>query len=399
MFLHLHFPGFQAFAHQVHERDLRRHPVVVVVSEAPDAPVLSCSHEAWSYGLRPGLRLPEAQHLCPGVIPVLPNADRARSVQADVCAAAMAYSPLVASTPGRWDLDLDGSEEFWCTRLIAGRDLNSAVGQARIIAQRIQERIADYLGRAPFIGIGAHPLAARLAARLAAQQSDRSGISLIRKEDEERAIDPLPVHDLPAGVSLLDQLVFMECMTIGDVKRLGLDGLATIGGTAGRALHAAITGQDLTLPASLDGEAHLSACAAAGVGGADEKTVMPLLHSIAQQVGHQLRRHQVAATRLTLSVKWGMGSARQVSMTPTYQVRSNRDLIHAAECLLVKAGEDRLPWSWLRLTATGLVEAEEQHDIFSLHAPPWYQRQELSRVAGATDKASRSFGPTRGVGG
>src|ERR1043165_2619662 len=155
MFLHLHIPGFQAFAHQVVEPGLRRRPVAVVVSPAPDAPLLACSHEAWTYGLRPGLRLSEAQEQCPGIVSLLPDADRARSVQADVCAAAHTFTPLVASTPGRWDVNLDATEEFWCSRLLAnGSALTSAVGQARVIAQRLQERIAADLGRAPFIGIG-----------------------------------------------------------------------------------------------------------------------------------------------------------------------------------------------------------------------------------------------------
>ena len=51
--------------------------------------------------------------------------------------------------------------------------------------------------------------------------------------------------------------------------------------------------------------------------------------------------------------------------------RSDRDLVHLAECLLVRAGEHRLPWSWLRLTATGLVAAEDQHGLFTLTAVPW----------------------------
>jgi hypothetical protein len=217
---------------------------------------------------------------------------------------------------------------------------------------------------------------------------------LIRAEDEQRAIDPLPVHDLPSGVSLLDQLVFMHCRTIGDVRRLGLEGLETIGGTAGRALHAALTGQDMTMPASMDGEAHLSACASTGSEGVDARRVMPLLHSIARQLGHRLRRHHVAATRLTLAVKWGIGTTKQVHLTPIYQVRTDRDLVHAAECLLVKAGEERLPWAWLRLTATGLVEAEEQHDLFSLALPPWLRGQRPALAATPLSQASnRSLAP------
>lgn len=288
-------------------------------------------------------------------------------------------------------MDLEDTESFWDALLLPGRRIGSAVGQARLIAERIRERLSDDLGRAPFIGIGAHPLAARLAARLAAQEPGHAGIALIRAEDEVRAIDPISIHALPAAIPLLDQLTFMGCLTVGAVKRLGIDGLATLNGVHGRALHAALTGQDQLLPASLDGEAQVSACSGTVAGGTDARGVLQLLHGIAQQLGHRLRQRHVAATTLTLAVKWGIGATKVVSLTPSYQVSTNRDLIHLAECLLVKAGDHHLPWSWLRLTGTGLVAAEDQHNLFTLSAPPWIQEQDGAR------SSHRSAMPTRAV--
>lgn len=395
MFLHLHLPGFQAVAHQVYEPNLRRRPVVVAVSLAEHAPVLACSYEAWAGGLRPGMRLGQTRQRMPEVQVRLPDADRARRMQASIASAALAFSPLVSSTPGRWDVDLDGTETFWSTRLNPRRQIADPAIQALTIADAIGKRILDDLGQAPCIGIAAHPLAARLAALRATRELGRSNLLLIRPEDEARAIDVLPVHDLPTGTSLLDQLVYMGCLTIGDVRRLGADGLSVTGGIAGRALHAALMGQDQLLPSSLDGEAHLSACTGTIAGGADEQNVLQLLQTTAQQLGHHLRRYHVAATRLSLTVKWGIGATRQVIKPLAYQVRANRDLIHIAESLLVKAGEHHLPWSWLRLTATGLVTAEDQQDIFTLTAPPWQRAfgyPHRAEVAGAGSRhlASRT---------
>lgn len=391
MYLHLHLPGFPAVVHQLHEPALRRRPVAVAVSTADSAPLIAVSHEAWAAGVLPSMRLAEARQRCPDLVARLPDADRARRIQAEIATVVTAFSPLVSSRPGRWDVDLDGTEEFWFTRLLPGRQVGNPVAQARLIAEQIRTRLADDLGRAPYIGIGAHPLAARLAARLAAQEPGHSGIALIRPEDEVYAIDPISIHALPVAIPLLDHLVFMGCLTVGAVKRLGLDGLTTLSGVHGRALHAALTGQDQLLPASLDGEAHVSACSGTVAGRADERNVLQLLHGIAQQLGRRLRQRHLAATKLSLAVKWGLGSTKVVSVTPAYQVRTDRDLVHLAECLLVKAGEERLPWAWLRLTATGLVAAEEQHDLFTLSTPPWLRQQ--------SSQTPESSAPLRSLGG
>lgn len=373
MHLHLHLPGFQAFVHQMHERALRRRPVVVPVSASATAPLIACSHEAWSCGIRPGMRLPEAMRLAPELVVRLPHAGRASDVQGEIASVLKEFSPLVASTPGRWDMDLRTTEGFWRDRLIQGRVIESGLAQARLIAEQVGQRLQEDLGRSPHIGVGAHVLAARVAAKLAAQQEGSSSVAIIRPEEEQRTIDLFSVHALPIPIPLLDHLVFMNCLRVGEVRQLGVQGLATITTSVGRALHAMLHGHDQRLPASQDGEAHLSAQTGTGVGGADAKAVLPLLHSIAQQVGHLLRSHHVAATRLTLSVKWGMGTTRHVVFTPAYQVCSDRDLKHVAECLLVKAGEEPHPWTWLRLAATGLVEAEDQQDLFRLSSPAWSQ--------------------------
>jgi DNA polymerase-4 len=387
MFLTLSMQGFQALVHQVHEPGLRGRPVVAAVSTADQAPLLAASAEARAVGVRERMRLAEAKRICPGVIVRLPDAERARAVQAAVVRCAAAYTPLVASAPGRWDIDLAGSEELWRSLDPDGR-IPAPADHALAVALRLRASLLRELALDPLIGIGAHPLAAFLAARLGDSPHAVTGVVRILPEDEARRFDPLPIHWLPTTASLLDHLVFMHVLTIGDLRRLGCEALATIGGAAGRALHALVHDADPSLPASLDAEPSLSAATGTGVGGAGPAEVLNLLAGIAQELGHTLRGRHLAATRLGLTARWGIGTTRHVALAPGYQVRADRDLIHLGERLLVLAGEGDRPWTWLRLTASGLCAGEEQHTLFAIDRSSYAQEAPHRRAAETAPLAS-----------
>jgi DNA polymerase-4 len=391
MLLHLNVPGFQAAIHQVHEPGLRRHPVAVAVDASEQAPLLAVSGEARAAGVHGRMRCFEARRRCPELIVRLPDAERARVVQAAITAAALRYTPLVASTPGQLDVDLAGSEDLWRTGLVPGEVLNGALSQAVVIARTLRQALSDDLGLSCSIGGGSRPFTARIAERLARGRASTPCRVVVLADDQETSItDPLPVHWLPATTTLLDHLVFRNITTIGAARRLGEDGLATVGGEAGRALHAHLHGTAALLPASLDAEASLSAASGTGAGGAGPRQVLQLLAGLAQQLGASLRRRHLAATRLSLTVRWGVGATQHVALVPSYQIRDDRDLVHLGERLLVKAGDRGIPWTWLRLTASGLCADEEQAGIFSLDCP-LFERPAIASGTEANPVAAAAF--------
>jgi nucleotidyltransferase/DNA polymerase involved in DNA repair len=315
----------------------------------------------------------EARQRCPDLVVRLADVDGARRLQAEVAAAALAFTPLVASTPGHWIVDLRDTTSFWCERLRPGRLIRDAEQQAELIANDIYQRIHDDVGLSPLIGIGARPLVATIAARQArALVTRHARLVHIRAADEVRILDALPIQWLPIGSSLMDHLLFMHHRTIGDVRALGLVGLETIAGAAGVALHAQLIGNQQILPAALDAEPHCSAETLVAATPLDHRAVLTLIASLAQQVGTMLRRNHLAATKLSLTARWGTGCTRHAQLHTGYQVRDDRDLIHLAEQLVVRTDESSgRSCTWLRLSASGLCTAEAQQALFRLEDGAW----------------------------
>lgn len=372
MFLHVRLPGFHALVHQVQTPSLRRRPVVVATDRGDQAPLLACSPEAYGAGIDRRLRVSSARQRCAEIVVCLPDQHGARRLQADVAAAALEITPLVASGPGHWVVDLRGSESFWSSRLIRGQSVTDPMEQACLLAERIHARIQDDLALTPRIGVAARPLAAFLATRLAdLAQPPRNAIVPVPPSEEAGLLDLLPVHHLPISTTLKDHLVFLHCHTIGDVRRLGTNGLRTLAGATGAVIAEQLLGDEHLLPASLDPAPSCLAEATLGESAHAPRDVLAVLTSLAQQVGERLRRYHVAATTLSLTVRWGPGSTRHSSIPTGYQVREDRDLAHLAEHLLVSSDISEPSCAWMRLVASGLCAAEDQQDLFRLQQIPW----------------------------
>ena len=190
-------------------------------------PVFDCSREAEGFGIRPGLSLREAAHLCADAV-FLPL-DEAKYVRAfdRVLDTLEGFSPVVeAEGLGTAFLDIAGCEGLF--------------GSYEKLAGRVAVEVSSLLGCLPRIGIGAGKLVAGMAARRASP-----GVPLIVEEGKEREfLQPLPVDLLPLSGEMRRRLDLLALRSIGQLAALPRDALVAQFGFEGLPAHLWANGVD-----------------------------------------------------------------------------------------------------------------------------------------------------------
>ena len=223
--------AFFASVEENREPGIIAKPVVIGGSGDPTqrGVVSTASYEARKYGIHSGMPLRTAYKLCPHAI-FLPvdyeEYSRVSSVIKDI----FRRFSSVMENAGIDEAFLDVSD-------IAGIDR-----PAIEIAQEIKQKVKEETGLTCSIGIAPNKLLAKIASDM--QKPD--GITVIRENDIESRIWPLPVRKLwGVGPKTEAHLKEMGIITIGDLAALSSELLTdTFGESYGNYLHEASRGRD-----------------------------------------------------------------------------------------------------------------------------------------------------------
>lgn len=190
-------------------------------------PVFDCSREAGEFGIKPGLSLREAAHLCPDAV-FLP-VDEAKYVCAfeRVLDVLGHFSPVVESEHlGTAFLDISGCEGLF--------------GSYDELARRLCGEVSSKAGLPARIGVAASKLVAGIAAG-----SALPGTSLIvEKGREKEFLEPLPLGLLPLSEETKRRLELLALRTMGQVAALPRDALVAQFGSEGLRAHEWARGVD-----------------------------------------------------------------------------------------------------------------------------------------------------------
>lgn len=194
--------------------------------------VIDCSPEAAGRGIRPGMSLREAAALVPDVVTVERDPVRESDVAAEMLASLADLSPLVeASVPGRFYVDLSGTERSLGPPMVAGERLLA------VIAPALRPRV----GIAP----------GKFAAWAAARQTRSGTVQHIPAPDVPAWLAAIPASWLPLAPEtglLLDQL---GLRTLGAVASLPKSAMAARFGPSGERAWRLAAGQSDTTDATV----------------------------------------------------------------------------------------------------------------------------------------------------
>ncbi len=291
--LHLDLDAFFCAVEEIYNPNLRGQPFAVGGQPEERGVVASCSYPARASGVRSAMPMSQALRACPGLRIVPPNHARYSEHSRQVMQRLHDISPLVEQ------ISID--EAFL--------DITDLRQPAHAIAQQLQTKIWEETRLPCSIGIASNKLVAKIATetgKAAARGTDYPrAITIIETGIEAQFLAPLNVSTLwGVGKKTAARLQSLGVHTIGDLSRYPERELVALFGKPGRDLLQHAQGidnrpvtpehetksisQETTFPRDLR----------------HDKTLEASLKKLAAEVGHTLRRENLAAKTVKIKLRW-----------------------------------------------------------------------------------------------
>ncbi|MGB9433037.1 MAG: DNA polymerase IV [Candidatus Acidiferrum sp.] len=225
--VHIDMDAFYASVEQRDDPQLLGKPVVVAW-RGNRSVVCAASYEARTFGVRSAMPAVRAERLCPNAIFLPPDFPRYRAVSRQVREILQRHTDLIEPL----SLDeayLDVSEN------------KTGLLTATLVARTIREQIRTELQLTASAGVAPN----KFLAKIASDWKKPDGLFVIRPEEVDAFLLPLPVGRLPGvGKVTEEKLKSFEVQTIADLRRLDLPALESRLGRCGVRLYELARGID-----------------------------------------------------------------------------------------------------------------------------------------------------------
>jgi DNA polymerase IV (DinB-like DNA polymerase) len=190
--------------------------------------VSTCNYEARKFGVRSGMPISKAWKLCPEAIYLPVNYELYTKVSDKIMALLRKYTDKFE----QWGID-----EAFLDVTTKVKDYTEAEDLARQIKKEIYEKERLTCS----IGIGPN----KLVAKIASDHQKPDGLTVVKEEDVEKFLAPLPVRKLLwVGRKTEQKLKAMGIKTIGDLARCDPSVLAEVFGVMGTQMYLMAHGID-----------------------------------------------------------------------------------------------------------------------------------------------------------
>jgi DNA polymerase-4 len=286
--IHVDMDAFYASVEVMDNPDLEGKAVIVGGTPEGRGVVAAASYESRKFGVHSAMSAARAKRLCPHAVFIHPRMSRYAELSRQIRDIFCAYTPLVE--PISLDeafLDVTGSRALF--------------GSPEDIGRAIKRRIREEVGLVASVGIAPNKYLAKLASDL--EKPD--GFVVIRQEEAQERLAPLPVGRL-WGIGKVSQkkLSSMGIETIGDLLRMPMDALEGHFGVHARRLKGLGMGVDdrRVVPnwdaRSLSAETTF----AKDIGDAEE--LRDIVDSLADKVARRIRKGGYLAYTIQLKARY-----------------------------------------------------------------------------------------------
>ena len=287
-----------AFFASVEQRD---HPEwkgrpICITNGSQGTTIITASYEARAYGIKTGMRLPEARQLCPDLIRVPSHPEQYAAVSTAIMKALEDVTPdIEVFSVDEAFLDATGVQKLWGTPLE--------------IAERTKQAVYEASGLLCSVGVSGDKTTAKYAAKL----NKPNGLTIIPPWEAEQRLRYVPVTEL-CGINkgiggFLEQYGVMYC---GEMRNIPMSVLSRRFGNVGKRIWLMAQGRDPD-PVS----DHVAPPKSIGHGKVippnttEERTILTYLHHMSEKVGARLRKHQMVASHFYVGVKSDLGWLNQ----------------------------------------------------------------------------------------
>jgi DNA polymerase-4 len=370
--LHIDMNAFFASVEQRDFPELRGRPIGVTNGEVGTT-LITCSYEARAFGVKTGMRLPEARALCPAIIqrPARPR------VYAQVSTRIMRALADLSPDIEVFSVDEAFVDVTHCQRLHGSPEYMAAM--ARDIIQQASGGLPCSIGVA----------GTRLTAKIASDLKKPNGIVIIPPWEARERLRDVPMEKLCGiGPRVAEYLRLYGARTCGDVAALPLAILERRFGVTGKRLWLAAQGQDSDPVMSND----VAPPQSVGHGKVvpprtvSRRVIETYLRHMCEKVATRLRRYGLQTGRLYIGLRYAnSGEGAAVEVDVPYGSPNGRKFFELARALL-KAEWRGQAVTQVQVTATRLKSTSGQMELF---AP--VDARDLNRFA-AVDSVNEKYG-------
>jgi DNA polymerase-4 len=230
--MHIDMDAFFASIEQNRKPWLRGKPVGVTGNPDGRSVIATASYEARVFGVKSGMPLGTAKRLCPEMILVQSDFDEYIRISKELINLLSFFSPAVE--------EFSVDEAFLDLTYVV-KDFDEAYKLGSIIKKSVREKF----NLACTIGISFNKLLAKVAVKL----SKPDGLKMIRYDEVQSILEPLPVGKI-TGIGRKTELTLKEKFnveTIGQLQKISLNELIAVFHTYGKFLYNTSLGIDTSL--------------------------------------------------------------------------------------------------------------------------------------------------------
>ncbi len=345
---------------------------VLVGYDGPRCVVDTASYEARSFGCHSAQPMAVAKRLCPHAIIVPVRHERYRQISNQMFAILDDFSPVIE--PLSIDeafLDLTGTEQL--------------LGSAEVAAKQMKMRIRAEIGVTASVGVAPNKFLAKLGSDL----HKPDGLTIIRPEDVDVLLPPLPVTKIwGVGPAMAARLRLLGINTIGDLGKFPLDVLRGQIGDEAERYHRLAHGLDDRAVATDREAKSIGQEQTFDVDVDDADAVRRVLLEQVEQVARRLRKHGLFARSVTLKIRFGDFQTITRSSRFPDATHTTVELERVATALFDQwAGKSFQPVRLIGVTTAQFSDGKRQAGLFA--DPDREKQQRLDTVA---DAISQRFG-------
>lgn len=228
MILHIDMDAFYASVEEREDPSLKGRPLVVGGSASGRGVVSAANYAARAYGVRSAMPTARALRLCPELLVMPTRGALYQAVSREIRAIFQRYTPIIE--PLSLDeafLDVSGSEKLY--------------GTSEEIGRRIKQEIRQELDLIASVGVAPN----KFLAKLASDQDKPDGFTVVRSDEIQAFLDPLPVQRIwGVGKVAQEKLNRLGILTVSDLRQQSETQLETTFGQNGRKLWSLCQGRD-----------------------------------------------------------------------------------------------------------------------------------------------------------
>ncbi len=369
--LHVDMDAFYASVEQRDDPSLRGRPVIVGGTGGRGV-VAAASYEVRRYGVHSAMPMREALRRCPDAVCVRPRIGHYADVSRQVFAVFREFTPLVQG------LSLD--EAF--LDVTAG---TRALGDGEHVAREIKRLIHERTGLTGSVGVAPNKLVAKIASDL--RKPD--GLVVVRAEDINAVLDPLPIRRLfGLGAKTAPRVEALGIHTLGDLRQANAARLRPIFGRYTERVLQRAAGIDTRPVVPDQDEKQISAEETFDADIADHARLRAEIVRLADKTAARLRSRELAASCVTVKIrrKDFTTYARQRHFEPPTQ---ETRVITTIATELLDLWLASQPRAALRLLGVGVSDLAPAAQLDLFTAPQTARNRELDA---AVDQIRERFG-------